>query len=418
MSPKYHLRGIVTVAAIFAFSPAFGQNRGGGGTTNTTSSGSTGTSAPGSTRPVGTTTPPVGTTTTNPGTNPTPTTMPQPIFLSGRVLLEGGGPPPEPVAIERVCNGVTHKEGYTTVDGNFGIQFGNEVGVFQDASDGMTSGLGSPNYGSGSANSGRSTLSTGMSQQERLLMNCELRAKLVGYRSQSVILAGRRAMDDPNIGVILLHKDSPDEGTTVSATSLAAPKNARKAFEKGQDLLKKHKASDAMVEFQKAVEGYQSYAAAWYEIGKLQAAAGQSDMARGSFQMAVKADAKYVNPYLDLSALSLVEKKWEETASFSDKVIKLDPFDYPQAYLFNAVAHYNMKHTDAAEKSVKEAERLDSRHQYPDVAHLYGEILMQRHDYQNAAEHLRTYLKLAPGAKDADSVKSQLDALEKLRAEK
>jgi tetratricopeptide (TPR) repeat protein len=339
-------------------------------------------------------------------------------------MLENGGPPPEPVAIERVCNGVTHKEGYTTPDGNFGIEFGNETGVFQDAGDGVGGGSGMPSYsGPGAGGTGLGSPSAlsgsmGMSRQERQLMNCELRAKLAGYRSQSVILAGRRPMDDPNIGVILLHRETPDEGTTVSATSLAAPKNARKAFDKGQELLKKHKTAEAMAEYQKAIELYQPYAAAWCEMGKLQAAAGQVDIARASFQTAIKADPKFVNPYLELALLALHENRWEEVASLTDKALKLDPFDYPQAYLFNAAAYFNMKQTDAAEKSVKEAERLDTRRAYPQVAHLYGVILLQKRDYPNAEEHLRTYLKLAPDASDAATVKAQLEELSKLRAGK
>ncbi|HLK52124.1 MAG TPA: hypothetical protein VKU42_01640, partial [Candidatus Angelobacter sp.] len=41
-------------------------------------------------------------------TNPSGLDNPnQPMFVSGKVLLEGGGLLPEPVAIERSCNGLT-----------------------------------------------------------------------------------------------------------------------------------------------------------------------------------------------------------------------------------------------------------------------------------------------------------------------
>src|SRR5437016_6743320 len=46
----------------------------------------------------------------------------QPMFISGRVMLEGGGALAEPVAIERVCNGVTRLEGYTDFKGQFEFQ--------------------------------------------------------------------------------------------------------------------------------------------------------------------------------------------------------------------------------------------------------------------------------------------------------
>jgi len=46
----------------------------------------------------------------------------QPVFISGRVSLEGGGTLSEPVAIERICNGVTRREGYTDFKGQFQLQ--------------------------------------------------------------------------------------------------------------------------------------------------------------------------------------------------------------------------------------------------------------------------------------------------------
>src|ERR1700733_5116740 len=43
-----------------------------------------------------------------PGTNPQQTPYPdqtRPIFISGRVMMDDGTPPPEPVTIMKVCNG-------------------------------------------------------------------------------------------------------------------------------------------------------------------------------------------------------------------------------------------------------------------------------------------------------------------------
>ncbi len=371
----------------------------------------TGTTRPG---PIGTTGAPgaTGATTTN------PTVGTSPIFLTGRVAVDDGSELPGPVTIERVCNGSTHAEGYTDMKGTFGIQLGNESGVFQDATDStsrstMTGGTlqsGGITGGAGSSGMGGS--------QERLLMNCELRAKLPGFRSQSIMLAGRRPMDDPDLGTILMHREAPGEGSTVSATSLNAPKAARKAFDKGQELLKKNKPADARDEFEKAVQIDQAYAAAWCELGKMQAESGDSDMARGSFRMAMKSDPKFVNPYLELSILSLHDRKWQEVADLTDQAVKLDAFDYPQAYLFNAAAKYNLQEVEAAEKSVQEAERLDTRHQWPQVAHLYGMILQHKKDYAGAATQLRAYLKMAPNADDAAAVRKQLETLEQLVAQK
>jgi tetratricopeptide (TPR) repeat protein len=417
MTPRSLAILLVTATLILPAKSAFAQKVGtttgtGAGTGTGTSSGSTGLGSTTGTTSAGTTSLPG----VNNGTNTPKTTAPStPIFLTGQVSTDDGSPLPGPVTIERVCNGATHTEGYTDMKGTFGIQLGNESGVFQDATDApsRSSMNGGAMGGSGSNALGSSGGAMGGSQ-DRMLQNCELRAKLPGFRSQSVMLAGRRPMDNPDLGTILLHREAPGEGSTVSVTSLNAPKAARKAFDKGLELLKKNKLADAREEFEKAVQIDQVYAAAWLELGKLQAGSGDADMARGSFRVAMKSDPKFVTPYLELSALALNDRKWQEAADLTDQALKLNSFDYPQAYLFNAAAKYNMQEVDAAEKSIKEADRLDTRHQYPEVAHLYGAVLQYKKDYAGAVLQYQAYLKMAPDAEDAPVVRKQLENLDKL----
>ena len=394
------------VFAALSLQPAFGQARGGG-----TSTGNTGGSG-------GTTTPP---TTTRPTTTPSttttqPSTPPQPIFLTGQVLIDDGTAPTEPVVIERVCHGQPHAEGYTDSRGYFSIQlFQPNNGVLQDASEDNTyrSVVGGMGIGGGQVGGGSPMGSTGMSAQDRLLLDCELRAKVAGFRSQSIMLANRRPLDPPDVGVILLHRNNgSEEGSTVSAVSLAAPKDAHKAYTKGLELLKKAKTGDALADFEKAVEIYPHYAAAWYEIGRIELAANDNAAARHALEMAVKADPKFVLPYVDLSTVELRAQKWQALAEVTDKVIQLDSFDYPQAYYYNAAANYYLKNLEKAEKSAREADRLDTRHEIPRNLHLLGIILAQRQDYAGAAEKFRLYLKLAPQADDAATVRRQLEQVE------
>jgi tetratricopeptide (TPR) repeat protein len=424
MSPQTIVRAITLTGAIWLFSaPVYSQGRGGtppgaaspgsGATTTTPGSGTTSTT---------TTTPNPGRTTipTTPSPTQQPTMAPPPIFISGRVMLEDGTAPPSGVVMERVCGGSTHAEGYADSNGYFSVELGrSNNGVMQDASEGggnmrdFGSGGMADTGGFGNLGGGRmSPLGSDMRFQ-----NCELQARLAGYRSQSVSLVNRRSMDNPDVGVILLHRLGPNEGTIVSANSLAAPKNARKAYDKGMDALKKRKPADAGKEFQKAVELYPEYAAAWYEMGRLQVAQQDRENARKSFDAAVKADPKYVSPLVEIAFLEAQAQNWKDLAETTDKAARLDSFDYPQVFLLNAVANYNLHNIEAAEKSARQAAKLDTRHQYPKSAHLMGIILAQRQDYQGAAEQFRTYLKFAPSASDASAVRSQLENIEKMTAQ-
>ena len=418
MTSKVWVRAISIFAASgVLIASAMGQGRG------------TTTAPPPGAGGAGTTSPGTGTTgPTSRPTNPTPNTttqptqpsmnIPQPIYISGRVMLEDGTPPPDPAIIETVCNGNAHGEGYTDTKGYFSVELGSRRGIIMDASE----------FGSGGAlNGGNPATSTGLTSNsplgnsldspERKYMGCDLQAKLSGFRSQTVSLAGRRPMDDPNIGTILLHRTGPaEEGKTISMVSLAAPKDAKKAYDKGIDGLKKKKFEEAQKNFEKAVEIYPKYATAWYELGMLQAGQGKPDMAHKYFDTALENDSKFIRPYLQLAVLALQGQKWQELADITEKTVKLDPFAYPQAYFFNSVANYNLQRFDLAEKSAMEAERLDTRHQYPKNSHLLGMLLAMKKDYTGAAERMKTYLKYAPDASDAAKVRTQLAEVEKITA--
>jgi regulator of sirC expression with transglutaminase-like and TPR domain len=130
----------------------------------------------------------------------------------------------------------------------------------------------------------------------------------------------------------------------------------------------------------------------------------------------MRADPKYVDPYLSVSAIQTVKKQWPQLAASTRALLDLDPYDYPQAYYMNALANYNIRNIDAAEISAREAERLDTHGLFPRVWKLLGDILASRHAFTEAAEQMRGYLRFAPQAPDAGAVRAQLSQFEALSA--
>src|SRR5947209_6477475 len=204
--------------------PGFGQQQGGagGGTPAPTTPGA---STGGATTTPGRNTPQMPTTDPNANRNQFPE-MQRPIFLSGRVMLDSGGPPPDSVTIERVCNGNPRAEAYTDSKGHFSFQLGQNLGMMQDASMSSSAGNGFPGMGGTSSNSRNQGFGQNGGFSERDLMGCDIRASLAGYRSDVVSLSGRRMFDNPDVGTIILHRLGNVEGTTISAISLRAPKDS------------------------------------------------------------------------------------------------------------------------------------------------------------------------------------------------
>ncbi|MBM3746756.1 MAG: tetratricopeptide repeat protein [Acidobacteria bacterium] len=338
--------------------------------------------------------------------------MQRPVFLSGRVMMEDGTPPPDPVVIERVCNGVPRPEAYTDSKGRFSFQLGQNTSMLADAS---VSSAADP-LDMGRQQQGGAFGRPGRGVSERELMGCELRASLPGFRSDIVSLAGRRVMDNPEVGVIVLRRLGNVEGTTISMTSLQAPKDAKKAYEKGQEAVRRKKWGDALKEFEKAVKVHPNYAAAWFELGMLHERQKNVEQARQAYAESLRSDGKYVKPYLQLAGIFMQERKWQEAADSTSRVLRLNPLDFPAAYFYNSVAHFNLRNLDEAEKSAREALKLDPQHRIPKLEHLLGVILANKADYAGAAEHMKNYIERAPDAADIDTVRKQLVEIEKLLA--
>src|SRR5215831_16392254 len=51
----------------------------------------------------------------------------RPLFVSGNVIMQGGIAPPDSVVIERACNGVLRREGYTDSKGQFQFEVGRNI---------------------------------------------------------------------------------------------------------------------------------------------------------------------------------------------------------------------------------------------------------------------------------------------------
>ena len=349
-----------------------------------------------------------GTSTSN--TNPFPgssTTIPgRSIFLFGSVLFDDGTKPNTDIRIERVCNGSPRLEAHTDSKGRFSLQLGQDMAVDPDASEEQTSRM-------GDSRGPRTATSTGANA----LWNCDLRASYPGYRSDVVSLAMRKSLDNPDVGTIVLHRLANIQGSTISITTALAPRHAQNEYEKGLQLEQKGRLDEAEKHLLEATESYPKYAVAWYELGQVQMSEGKGENARKSYQAAISADGKYVSPYDAMALLSAKEGKWEDAASFSKQVIQLNPVEFPSSYYYNALANYNLKKVEEAEKSAREVLKLDTGHRYPQVESLLAEMLVQQGRYADAATHLRAYLTLVPNAKNADYLKQQLEKLERASAE-
>jgi tetratricopeptide (TPR) repeat protein len=367
-----------------------------------------------------------GSTTRSP-TNPNPLSIPsntprdntnngeplsnRPIFLSGRVQFDDGSQPNGEIRIERVCAGNAHLEAHADSKGRFSFQLGANSILDTDAADSVSATA----LGRQTNQFPTNSMGTNRGQSDSL-WNCELRAAYPGYRSDAIELGNRRPLDDPNVGTIILHRLVNVKGSTISVTTAEAPRAAQKNYEKGLQLAEKGKFDEAEKRFQQATDAYPKFALAWFALGQTQQRNNEASEARKSYQAAIDADGKYVSPYDQLALLAGQQGQWDDAAKYSKQAIDLNPVEFPGAFWYNAVSNYNLKKTGEAEKSAQALVKLDTRHRYPEAENLLAQIALEKGDYTGAATHLRSYLQLAPNAKNADALKAQLLKIEEASA--
>jgi tetratricopeptide (TPR) repeat protein len=212
----------------------------------------------------------------------------------------------------------------------------------------------------------------------------------------------------------VLHRLEHVEGTSISVTSALAPSGARRALEKGREAERKKDWDRAILALQKAVQIYPKYAAAWFELGRVQMVKNDAPAAKLSFQQSMAADAKYVPPYQGLAELAFRAKQWPEVIQTTEQMLALNPVNFPVAYLFNAVANYYLPNLEAAEKGARQGIRVDSEHQIARLRYVLGMILLKKQDYEQASLYFHQYMQLTTESSELEAANRQLAEIARL----
>jgi tetratricopeptide (TPR) repeat protein len=308
--------------------------------------------------------------------------------ISGRVILGDGDEPGAGIIVQRVCGSMVAGEARTDSRGRFNLS--RAIG------------------GSGfTADTSRSNVPDGS--------GCELRATLSGYQAGAVPLGNGRSSGGGEV-LIVLHRAGSASSMTISATFLLAPKNARKSYDNGLEALRRHAPDRAQKDFAEAVRIYPRFAAAWLELGKVYEQRDHKTEAREAYAKAIAADGEYLLPYQRLYRMDIRESRWKEAADTSNRVLRLNPYEFAEAYYFNAVANLELNLLDVAERSAREAAKLEGAQAEPRGNYVLGVILWRKGDLDGAADKMQTFLADAPGGPEQTSGQKMLADIERQQA--
>ena len=347
--------------------------------------------------------------------------MERPIYLTGKVIYDDGSPGDTSVQVELVCSGRVRRQVYafngfftlevtqtnphlTVVDASVSSRdlFGTINSESQDALARMMAAGGERAPSVRSADSGAN------------LMGCELRAAQPGFQSDVIPLSIVRPLDNPDVGVIVLHRAGSITGTTTSVTSMAAPKKAKKAYRSALKEIRKKNVNHekAAGELEKATVLYPEYATAWELLGQIRLAQSDEPGARQAFESAVAGDPNYIRPNLVMMELEVQKQNWDEVSKWSSRVTELNPY-LVSAHYYRGVARINLKQIDLAEESFQKVRDSYKGDEFPYASYMLGYIRANRGEFESAASELRHFLKIKGEASEVDLIKGHLAEWEK-----
>ncbi len=309
-----------------------------------------------------------------------PTPQAPPYTFSGQVDMPDGGNPPEPPTIQRVCGSRVDTVAYCDRRGRFHFSFVN-------------------NPWAGSLPFWSPTF----------FGSCGLRAYMPGYYAPMFSLANRGPYAWPRIGKFRLSRQPGVEGAAVSLTTLAAPKIAKKHYEKALKHLKNGNPEKAAEQLELAVEEYPDYAAAWSLLGEVRQQLGYEWGIREAFQRALEADSRYLRPFTPLIRLEIADENYEQAAQLAERAVRLNPLS-AELQFHLALAKHELGDNDSARFHARKAVEADDADEIAAAYVLYGDLLADLGEKAAAAAYYRRFLSLYPNMPVSEQLRSRLRA--------
>lgn len=256
---------------------------------------------------------------------------------------------------------------------------------------------------------------------------CAVEAKAFGYESTVARFAVRSSSGVVDIGVLTIQRNASGDaqdrnkersGQTVSATSLKAPPDAVKLFDRGSRSLQQGKFASAAKDFESATKIYPEYAEAWLNLGRARESLDSLGPARDAFLRAAGLDPQMAGPPAELGLLAARQNDLASAVRYLDESLRLDPAGSYQACYWDAIVNLMLKRYDVAERSARAALRFGDSGPQVRVNYVLGMALLARGNNPEAKQRLSRYLELAPKAPERDQVQKELSRLERVDAGK
>jgi Flp pilus assembly protein TadD len=248
--------------------------------------------------------------------------------------------------------------------------------------------------------------------------NCRIEAALTGYSSTSVDISELMGFVSKTVDLppLLLSVSGPDP-RVINNGDIDVPSAARGAWKLAMKAVEAGDTAEVAKQLRPAVAAAPKFARGWHTLGIAYESDQKIAEAKDAYTHATEADPKMLVSWVTLSRIDVLSKDWQGAVRAVDTVIKLDQKHmYPEVYLHQAVARFEMNDLPGAESSANEALRLDPKERKFRGEFVLGRILAAKGDAAGARTHISKYLALNPTPPDLDLIKAYLNVIGKPEA--
>jgi len=212
----------------------------------------------------------------------------------------------------------------------------------------------------------------------------------------------------PKQGAVQSAGKSPS-GAVTSAAELRVPQDARKAFDQGMAAWQKRDYQQAAEKFEKAVAAYPEYDTAYNNLGVMYAHLNQPDKAVAAFRRSVELNDKNADADRNLARMLMRQKDFPQAEELLRKSLTVQPLDASTLTML-AIAEVEDGKVDDALRDAQKVHTMP-HDGYAVVHYIAGEVLEEKHQFDQARVEYTTYLQESPNGPDAAQVKSALERL-------
>ena len=200
------------------------------------------------------------------------------------------------------------------------------------------------------------------------------------------------------------------EAGTIDAALASVPAKARELYLKAQRAARAGDHKAAVEHLKRAVAEHPAFPVAYNELGVQYARLGELERAAEALGDGIKVAPDQPMLRLNLGGVLIQQKKFAAAEAALREALRRDA-SLAAAHLYLGRALIGLARLDEAERELREALRLGGERDFAVAYRYLGALHVERGERESAARTLETYLRLAPGAREAAEIRELIKEL-------